>query len=624
MEHRQPGFLSITSIEHHEMEALRGWLSINAWRNIQLLLAGCESLGIDEEVVWSLLPNHLARKSTAQMRADEDQITLSEYDAVVKPLERVLGHIGWLRMIGRASPMIDFGLEALKRFVGTKLLGPFVTPWAAYSELNQAAAAWNTNKAWLAYRIAQNKVRLVCVYLPGGPQQKTVNRLQDAGSLLHLIRGMNEALPNIFPGRGLGKVSYRLIELPIVPLLEQWLPENMQADFDGRVLRVNNEVVGHQVWLTPDDNNQYVGEYAKTEISGAPVGILISSDIKTPCTRERNGISEMPIIYKGEIYQVNDTESPFGRSVIEVEWQITLADRILNLIPGSGLIARVRQHKFRGQVTDESRLIASVQVANVEARRARILEGVGQTVYPDTDFFKAILAGENPMVVDQDTVTLALDIKEFTSWCEQLSDPREIAQFMQPFMNAINAIIGRFGGKINNFTGDGCIATWSGSMGPSVIRSVSDRVQLAINAAQEIVAVADDIKMPARIGISSGQTITYAMQVDRTGLNTFPVTNGTAMNSAARVEGAAKQIPTNDPTTSVIGMDEKTLDLLLKDGRVIPPSVRRVGKITEKESTILLYEIKPNLGTTAKDLIPETTLTQLRAYRESTITPKPQ
>ncbi len=572
-----------------EMVALREWLNINAYRNVRLLVAGCHEFKIPVSVVWDRLPLRLRELSLAEMRKQEESISLREYDDLLAPLIEALGHVGWLRFVGRCSPKIDFGYEAFKRIVGTNpITGRFVTPWAAYAELNEAAGSWNRNKAWIAYPTKINAVRLSCIYVPGGPQQQTVNRLQDAPSLLHLIRGMNEALPAIFPGRKLARVEYKLVELPIVPLLKMWMTET-EIEFDGHTLQVAGEPCGHIVWLQEDVHGNHIGAYSSQEIPNAPMGIRLTQDIQTPSKVTRPGHTLLPLVHAGEIYQIDDAKSPFGRTVVEVEWNLTVFDRVF------GFLMSHRRKAFARAIRDETRMIAGGHEAARDRRELDIVRSVTGAVYPDKTFLEEIVRGGNPRIADPQTVSLVGDIIGFSGLTATMEDPVAVAEFMQPFMTGFNQIADHNLGKVNNFTGDGGFVIWNGRLGPSKTMEVQDRIHLAIKAAIELAQLADFVAHPMRFGISVGQTVTYAIPVDSTGMRTFPVTSGDAMTLAKRVEDSMKafQNSRTGKKRSLIGIDGRCIELLKNGGINIPSYIVRVGEMTEKTDTFVLYQIFP-------------------------------
>jgi len=575
-----------------EMEAIRQWLSINAARNIRLLMVGLKRLNLSSQVIWDNLPDKLKGKSVSSMLDDSDHITLDQYDNLIrKVVDEQLGHVSKLSFVGRASPDINFGFDAIGRLVAG-VFGFMLSPWVLYQKLQEGAAAWNTNKSWYAYRTGECEVRLVCVYNPGGPQNKVVNRLQDAPALLHLIRGMNQAMPGILPGRDEGTVKYRLVELPIVPLLKMWAPEK-DVHWNGKTLIIDGEVYGRLVWLKIDENGSCNGDYSDTP-SGSVRGIRIEKDVLTPNKIVREGEPEqLPIVHTGEIYQIDDEQSPFLRTVLTVKWNRTLGDRLAALIPNAKRLTS--KGDYEQTWTKERRATGRSMQAAKTAREAAILRAIARTVHPDPEFFARVQAGYNPLVADEETVAMTVDIVGFTAWSATLDDPIKVGQFMQPFMTGINQIVLNEGGKYNNFTGDGCVCVWMSALGKCKGMSLNLRLSMAIKAALEIATLADEVGKAVRIGISVGPTVTYTIPADETGIRAIPVTNGEAMNLSARAEGALKNFPM--PEGSSIGLDASKVPHIQElPGLGKTFDVDYMGETKVKAQTFPFYVITPAEG----------------------------
>ncbi len=583
------------TLEPRSLSPVRTWASINAPRNILLLLVGCEHLGVPKKVIFNSLPDRLKGKSISLMRKDEDQITLAEYDDVLRPLIDHLGHVSLLSEIGHASPKIDFGFETVKRIAGTLPgLGHFVSPWVAYKQLNEAARAWNNNKIWKADLIDHNMVRLMCTYNPASPTGQTIDRIKDAVSLLYLIRGMNEALPGIFPGRYLlSEVNYRLVNLPLEQLLRTLCPKS-NIEFSGNVLYFNNELVATKVWLKPDHRGWFMGDYSRTEIDGVMTtpAILILKDVCTQATGNVCPGQILPLVRLGEIYQINEDVSQFSHTILDIRWNTTWADKVKSYLPFVG------GHKnFQNEFITENRAVAATQQVSLEKRKTQIYTALISAIYPDKSMFQSVLEGKNLTVIDDTTVSLFVDIANFSKWANSCG-ANEVYNFMQPFMTGVNKIALRCHGKLCNFTGDGCAINWFGKIGPSKQYSVKRRLQFAIDASLYILKLADNAGCSVRVGISVGQTITYTIPVDKSGIQAMPVTNGVAMNMAARVQAAMK--PTQQKMKcSVAAMDDSAEKVLTADGilNIAPLNIRIIGVVEEKSDTFSLFQIMPTTMT---------------------------
>lgn len=218
-----------------------------------------------------------------------------------------------------------------------------------------------------------------------------------------------------------------------------------------------------------------------------------------------------------------------------------------------------------------------------------------EALYPDKGFLDAIVRGENPRVVDPATVSLVADMIHFSEIAATMDDPLAVADFMQSFMAGFNQIAGQNRGKVNSFTGDGGYVVWSGKLGPSRLMGVRERILLAIKTAIELAQLADFVQHPMRFGISVGKTVTYAIPVDSTGVRAFPVTTGSAMDLAKRVENSMRAFqnrPWGAPR-SLIGIDGRCIHLLRESGAEIPSHILHIGETTEKTDTFDLYRILP-------------------------------
>ncbi len=584
--------------EIREMEAIRQWLSVNAARNVLLLITGLKRLALSSKLVWDLLPDRLRDMSIKQMEDQEKSLSLKEYDHLIQTIiTEELGHVSKLALIGQAGPDINFGFnKTLRTIAKFPIIGPLLaklaSPWIILEKLNEAAAAWNVNKSWYAYRTGLCSARLVCVYNPGGPQNQSVNRLQDAPSLLHLIRGMNQALPTFFQGRKAATVRYALVELPIRKLLATWAPDKT-VTWNGTELHVDGKLAGRLVWLTPDEGGMYNGDYSQEPV-GNVRGIRMERDILTSNLIVREGEAEMlPIVYAGEIYQIDDELSPFGRSVMIMDWDETLGDRVARRLPWMTKV--ITGSDYQLTFKEERQAMGRAMHAATVAREAAIVGAIARTVHPDPDFFNRVKAGQNPLVADPTTVAMTVDIVSFTAWSALQEDPVDVGRFMQPFMTGVNQIVLHHDGKYNNFTGDGCVCVWMSALGRSKGKSLKDRLCLAIEAALEIAQLADEVGRSVRIGISVGATVTYTIPADETGIRAMPVTNGDAMNLSARAEGALKLFPM--PKGSNIGLDtSKIPNALDLPGIGVIFDLEFMGMTTVKEQTFPFHVVTPAEG----------------------------
>jgi class 3 adenylate cyclase len=589
-------------VEIREMEAIRQWLSVNAARNVLLLTTGLKLLGLSSSLIKELLPDRLKAKTVKQMQEDEDSLTLSEYDALVQGmLTQELGHVSKLSQIGEASPDINFGFDrTLRRLAKSKVLGwlfaYMVSPWAILEKLNEAAAAWNTNKSWHAYRTGQCSARLVCVYNPGGPQNKTVNRLQDATSLLHLIRGMNRALPTFFKGRSMATVHYRIVELPIVPLLRMWAPE-LDVRWNGTELLIGEKVVGRLVWLKPGENGMLNGDYTysrngEVEHNGEVRGIRLDCDILTTNKMQRTGEESMlPIVFAGEIFQIDDHLSPFGRTVLEMEWEETTGDRLSRRLPWLNRLATGADFEktFKHERLDMGRRMHAATVAH----EAATVNAIARTVFPTNSFWDDVKRGRDPILVEPDIVTVCVDIIGFSQWTngKTMEEWVDVGKFVRAFANSMVRIVLHHGGRYANYSGDGLYFCWrTDGRSPDPDEGVEQRLVRAVNASLDIVSLAEEVHRPVRIGIALGPAVTFTFVTDDANIPAMPATVGRPMNFAARAETALKQF--NEGLGSCIGLDATSIS----DPNALPGNQRQytlkfMGEVEVKGDAFPLWRV---------------------------------
>jgi class 3 adenylate cyclase len=163
--------------------------------------------------------------------------------------------------------------------------------------------------------------------------------------------------------------------------------------------------------------------------------------------------------------------------------------------------------------------------------RERIREAFG--TYVDKDVAGFILSGNLPEDgVEVDVSIMFCDVPNFTPFAEGAS-AQEIVATLNGLFEMLVPVIGRHGGHVDKFMGDGLLAVFGAP------ESYSDHADRALAAGLEILEVIDESESPleARIGINSGRVV--AGSIGGGGRLNFSVI-GDAVNVAARVEAATR------------------------------------------------------------------------------------
>jgi class 3 adenylate cyclase len=162
------------------------------------------------------------------------------------------------------------------------------------------------------------------------------------------------------------------------------------------------------------------------------------------------------------------------------------------------------------------------------AEREQIREAFG--TYLDKDVAGYILSGQFPPDgVEVDVSLMFVDVPGFTPLAEQRSAP-EVVAALNAMFELLVPIIGRHGGHVDKFVGDGLLAVFGAP------ENYADHADRALAAGCEIVDT--DLGLPVCVGINSGPVVAGA--VGGAGRLNFSVI-GDAVNVAARVEAATRQ-----------------------------------------------------------------------------------
>jgi adenylate cyclase len=200
-------------------------------------------------------------------------------------------------------------------------------------------------------------------------------------------------------------------------------------------------------------------------------------------------------------------------------------------------LARVGQGDYDARVpvlsSDELGELSNAfnRVAQGLAERERIREAFG--TYLDKDFAGFILSGSLPEDgVEADVSIMFCDVPNFTPFAERASAP-EIVSALNDLFEILVPIIGRHGGHVDKFIGDGLLAVFGAP------ESFPDHADRALAAGLEILdALArSETPLEVRVGINSGSVV--AGSIGGAGRLNFSVI-GDAVNVAARVEAATR------------------------------------------------------------------------------------
>jgi adenylate cyclase len=165
------------------------------------------------------------------------------------------------------------------------------------------------------------------------------------------------------------------------------------------------------------------------------------------------------------------------------------------------------------------------------AERERIREALG--IYLDKEVAGFILSGAIPDDgVEVDVSIMFCDVPNFTPFAERAT-AKQIVAALNSLFETIVPVIGRHGGRVDKFIGDGLLAVFGAPEG------FPDHADRALAAGLEILDEVDrsDVPLEVRIGINSGRVV--AGSIGGAGRLNFSVI-GDAVNVAARVEAATR------------------------------------------------------------------------------------
>jgi adenylate cyclase len=203
-------------------------------------------------------------------------------------------------------------------------------------------------------------------------------------------------------------------------------------------------------------------------------------------------------------------------------------------------IAAVREGRFDVAVpvttADELGDLSAAfnQMARGLAEREKIREAFG--TYLDREVADYILSdGFTPEGMELDVSLLFCDVRDFTGFAAE-ADAQEVVARLNELFEATVPIVGRLGGHVDKFVGDGLLAVFGA---PEPYPDHADR---AVRAAVKMAQVAnhgDSSLLRIGIGVNSGRVV--AGSIGGAGRLNFSVI-GDAVNVAARVEKATRDL----------------------------------------------------------------------------------
>src|SRR5215216_4703904 len=171
------------------------------------------------------------------------------------------------------------------------------------------------------------------------------------------------------------------------------------------------------------------------------------------------------------------------------------------------------------------------------AERERLREAFG--TYLDKSVAEYILSeGFSEEGEEVEVSILFCDVRDFTSFASQAS-AKEVVMRLNALFAVVVPIVGRHGGHVDKFVGDGLLAMFGA---PEPFRDHADR---AVRAACEMANVVNSEDEPGfRIGVGVNTGRVVAGSIGGAGRLNFSVI-GDAVNVASRVESATRELDEN-------------------------------------------------------------------------------
>lgn len=227
------------------------------------------------------------------------------------------------------------------------------------------------------------------------------------------------------------------------------------------------------------------------------------------------------------------------------------------------------------------------------------------TRYLPPDVAKTILKrpdGLNLASEKRPVYTLFTDLEGFTSLCHR-SDPDEVAEFLNHYLELLSGIILSHGGTVDKFVGDAVVGIWGAPL------AKADDGERALEAATALFKAGEAIRLDpnwkdldlgrTRVGLHFGEAIVGNFggegRIQYTAL-------GDTMNVAARLEAANKELLTkilisDDVARSVDSSDFRPMGSVQLRGRETPVTVfePNVGNSMKAEELVQLGKIMDRL-----------------------------
>jgi adenylate cyclase len=173
------------------------------------------------------------------------------------------------------------------------------------------------------------------------------------------------------------------------------------------------------------------------------------------------------------------------------------------------------------------------------AERERIREAFG--TYLDHEVAEYILSEEFPEEgVELEVSVLFCDVRDFTALAAGL-DAKEVVASLNRLFEVVVPIVGRHGGHVDKFEGDGLLAVFGA---PEAYRDHADRAVRAGCEMARAINLEDAAGEHLRIGVGINTGRVVAGAIGGAGRLNFSVIGG-PVNVASRVEAATRELETN-------------------------------------------------------------------------------
>ena len=190
----------------------------------------------------------------------------------------------------------------------------------------------------------------------------------------------------------------------------------------------------------------------------------------------------------------------------------------------------------------------------------------------------------NPRLVNG--ICLASDAEQYTSLAESL-DPKDLAEFMNRYYEAVFDPVKRRGGMVSNVVGDSMLALWLTARDDTAPMSNACQAALEISSAmREFRKSREEMALPTRIGLHSGEILLGNVGAAQH-FEYRPV--GDIVNTATRIEGLNKYLGTRilvsrEVCSAENGFLTRDLGMFLLAGKSRPVNVHELVARLEDSS----------------------------------------